>query len=62
MSDVDRACVSRGVGILPFELDVVGLALCRMARLFWFNWKKQLEPDIELENPLTSNAEDYRRI
>ena len=58
MSDADRACMSRGVGILPFELD----AACRRARTFWFNWKVQLEAGIEIESPLTSEAEDYGRI
>ena len=33
MSDVDRANVSRGVGILPYELDAVGITPCRRSRL-----------------------------
>ena len=59
MSEVDRACMSRAVGILPFELDAVGLTPCRRARLFWFTWKVHLEPGVEIQNPLTSKAEDY---
>ena len=52
------ACMSRGVGILPYELDAVGLTPCRRARLFWFNWKIQLEEGVAIETPLTSQAED----
>ena len=62
MSEVDRACMSRAVGILPFELDAVGLTPCRRARLFWFTWKVQLEPGVEIQNPLISKAEDYAKI
>ena len=62
MSDVDRANVSRGVGILPYELDAVGITPCRRSRLYWFNWKVCVEHGTEIETPLTPHAEDFGRI
>ena len=62
LSEHVRASISRGVGILPYELDAVGITPCRRCRLFWFNWKISTEEQVEIEKPLTARAEDYGRI
>ena len=59
LSDRARTSISKGVGILPYELDAVGITPCRRCRLFWFNWKISAEEHVEIEKPLSASADDY---
>ena len=62
MSASDRVVMSRGVGILPYELDAVGISPCRRPRLFWFNWTIQSNDSITIHKPITTEPDDYGRI
>ena len=62
MSASDRVVMSRGVGILPYELDAIGISPCRRPRLFWFNWTIQSNNSIIIYKPITTEPDDYGRI
>ena len=63
MSEEDRSAITRSVGILPYEIDAVGVSPCRRNRLFWFTWKVEAGPDImEIIRPATAHCNDYGRI
>lgn len=63
MSEEDLSAITRSVGILPYEIDAVGVSPCRRNRLFWFTWKVEAGPDImEIIRPATAHCNDYGRI
>ena len=62
MADSDRSCMSRAVGILPYELDAAGLTPCRRTRLYWFDWAALGEDGVQIQKPLTNDPEDFGRI
>ena len=62
LSDADRSCLTRAIGVLPYELDSVGITPCRRSRLFWFDWVIQAEDSVKIERPITAHADDFGRI
>ena len=62
MSCLDRSSMTKSVGILPYELDAVGITPCRRSRVFWFDWAVTAEEGVEIERPSTSKSEDCGRV
>ena len=62
MGEDDRSAMTPSIGILPYEIDAAGISPCRRNRLFWFTWKVEAEPNVEIMRPLTAECHDYERI
>ena len=58
MAEHDRVCMTRSIGILPYELDAQGLAPCRRSRMFWFSWAALAEEGVSITKPETSSSWD----
>ena len=62
LSDAERCGVTRAIGVLPYEIDSVGITPCRRSRFFWFDRVVQTEDAVKIERPLTAHADDFGRI
>ena len=62
ISDEDRACLTKSIGLLPYEVDAVGITPCRRARLFWFDWVVQAEAGVTITTPASTSSWDYGKV
>ena len=58
MAEHDRVCMTRSIGILPYELDAQGLSPCRRSRMFWLSWVALAEEGVSITKPETSSSGD----
>eukprot|EP00438_Fugacium_kawagutii_P029083 Skav214937 [mRNA] locus=scaffold3017:99733:102105:- [translate_table: standard] len=54
MTDEDSGIMSSAVGSQPWQIDSLGLTICRRPRLYWITWELYEEEDVTITPPSSS--------
>ena len=57
MDEVDRAAMTRDLGVTPMRVDAAGVSLARRPRLFWCSWGLVEEPGVSIRTLLPANPD-----
>ncbi len=59
MDEVDRATMSKDIGVIPWMVDSLGVTLCRRPRLYWLSWELQGSEGVILHWATSDSWTDY---
>ena len=62
MDAVDRAAMSAGFGLEPYQVDAAGVSLCRRPRVYWLTWELLAEEGLQVGPVLGSGWHAIRSV
>ena len=62
MPDEYRARMTKSIGLLPYQVDALGITPCRRARFFWFDWVVKAEVGVAIATPTSTSSWDYGKL